>query len=410
MNICLVIISNGWGGAETVVYELARHLREKGEDVSIILNQEIIKYYENIEGVDIFNIGAVYSHKNLIRSIINPDLKTNRHSISKTFPWPFFNEILRYIYFGKIKSKISLYLLDRKIEIIHSHLENSHLLLSNIKNTKTPWVGTIHGPRYVEKRNKIYRTLTLKKWKAKNLKFSLYKMDKITFVSGWLLNVYDNVIPIKNKSMVIFNGIKVSEFQVNYEQNKKLTTNFNLLFPGGNKLWKGIDLLIDSLSKIREEIPNIHLYITRDVPKNDYIRQIVKDKNLDKNVTFTGFLTVEEYRTLLSQIDILVMPSRAEAFGIVFLEAMAMGKPIIASNNGGIPEFLVDGKNGYLIKERAELVYYIVCLYKNKELIKKIGQNNRRDVELFSWEHITEKYSELYKSLITNIEHNKTSI
>ncbi len=48
MNICLLLISDGWGGAEAVVYELAKHLRDKGENVSLILNQEINQYFSNI--------------------------------------------------------------------------------------------------------------------------------------------------------------------------------------------------------------------------------------------------------------------------------------------------------------------------------------------------------------------------
>ena len=59
MNVCLVLISDGWGGAETVVYELARHLRDKGENVSIILNKEILKFYDDLEDVEVFDIGCV---------------------------------------------------------------------------------------------------------------------------------------------------------------------------------------------------------------------------------------------------------------------------------------------------------------------------------------------------------------
>ena len=72
MNICLVLISDGWGGAETVVYELARNLQDRGERVSLILNQEILKHYAGLKGVKIFNIGCMNNPLALARSIMLP--------------------------------------------------------------------------------------------------------------------------------------------------------------------------------------------------------------------------------------------------------------------------------------------------------------------------------------------------
>ena len=60
MNICQVIISDGWGGAGEVVYELSRYLQDKGQHVSIILNEEIVKYFTDINNINLINIGTLY--------------------------------------------------------------------------------------------------------------------------------------------------------------------------------------------------------------------------------------------------------------------------------------------------------------------------------------------------------------
>lgn len=402
MNICLVIISDGWGGAETVVYELARHLRDKGESVSIILNQEILKFYDNLEGIEIFNIGYAYNHQKLIKSIIFPKLKANGGAGLSSFPWPILNELLRPIHFRRIRKEITKFLSDKNVDVINTHLENSDILFSCLNDLKIPWIGNIHGPHLPRLQKKDIRSvLTFKKWKAKMLKNALYEMDKIIFVSDWLSNIFNNILMIENKSVVIRNGIKSSNFQKDSLPPLKLKGDFNLLFPGGGKLWKGIDLLIGALHKVKNEIPDIHLYITRKVPQNHLLRKMVKDFGLEENVTFSGLLPLQEYRSLLNSIDVLCMPSKKEAFGIVFLEAMAMGKPIIAANRGGVPEFIVNGRNGILVEPNSdEVADAISYLYENEDLRKEIGRTNLEDVKNFDWSSIINKYIDVYRETL----------
>jgi glycosyltransferase involved in cell wall biosynthesis len=401
MNVSLVLISDGWGGAETVVYELARHLRDKGENVSIILNQEIIKFYNDLEDVEIFNIGYAYHPKRLIKSIISSKLIVDEKSDTlHSSPWNFLNEFLRPIYFRRIRKEIIRFLSEKKVDVVHSHLMNSDILVSCLKHLKIPWIGTIHGPYLLRLQKKDIRSvLTLKKSKAKMLGETLYKMDKIIFVSNWLLNTFKDIMPTDDKSVVIHNGIKLSEFQRNLIPTLKLKGNFNLLFPGGGKLWKGIDLLIVALNKVKNKIPDVHLYITRNVSQNHLLKKMVKDFGLEEKVTFSDHLPLPEYRSLLNSIDVLCMPSKKEAFGIVFLEAMAMGKPLIAANRGGIPEFIVNERNGILIEPNSdEIADAILYLYKNKDLRNEMGRNNLEDIKKYNWSPIVDKYIEVYKN------------
>jgi glycosyltransferase involved in cell wall biosynthesis len=96
----------------------------------------------------------------------------------------------------------------------------------------------------------------------------------------------------------------------------------------------------------------------------------------------------------------LVMPSRDEAFGIVFLEAMALGKPTIASNAGGIPEVVKDGRNGILVKPQPDQIAgAIVRLYRDEGLRTEMSHNNLQDVTKYDWSRIVDDFMSVYREV-----------
>jgi glycosyltransferase involved in cell wall biosynthesis len=128
---------------------------------------------------------------------------------------------------------------------------------------------------------------------------------------------------------------------------------------------------------------------------------MVNDLDLEQNVTFVGFLQPEKYLETLNSVDALNLPSRIEAFAITVIEAMALGKPVITSNTGGIPEIIKEGRNGILVEpEPDQIARAIIYLYENEGLRKKISQNNREDVINYDWKPIVKQYMAVYRELI----------
>jgi glycosyltransferase involved in cell wall biosynthesis len=97
-----------------------------------------------------------------------------------------------------------------------------------------------------------------------------------------------------------------------------------------------------------------------------------------------------------------VFPSIYEAFGIVLLEAMACGKPVVASNVGGIPFVVEEGKTGLLFESGnvEDLADKIVTILKDEELREKMGEAGRERAKEFTWDKIAERTVEVYKEIL----------
>jgi starch synthase len=405
VNICLVIISAGWAGAETVVHELARHLRDRGENVSVILNQEILHYYSDLEDVRLFNIGALFSVRGLARSILSPGIgRESTASPGKAFPGKvYLTTLLReQMCYRRLESSLAQCILDNDVDILHAHLTTAIVLASGLRRRlDIPVIGTLHGTtaRGLEQPQGIrWLLLPSINWKRCRLAKALGKADMLTAVSDFELGAVENCgIPIRHKSTVIPNGINLLEIQKTKPPVSTLKGGFKLLFPGGGRLVKGGDLLIKALPKVKEQIPTVHLYVAGEVPQGHVMRRLAAAGTLADSVTFVGLLSPREYRQLLRSVDALVMPSREEGFGIAFLEAMALGKPAIAGNVGGVTDIIENGKNGLLVEpEPGRVADAIVYLHERQDVREAMVRNGLEYVSTFDWSHIVNRYLQLY--------------
>jgi glycosyltransferase involved in cell wall biosynthesis len=131
------------------------------------------------------------------------------------------------------------------------------------------------------------------------------------------------------------------------------------------------------------------------------LRRQVADLGLDENVVFTGHRT--DMRRLLGACDIFTMPSFEEPFGLVFAEAMAMSKPVVALSSGGALEVVADGETGLLSPpgDAVALADNISLLLGDPALRDRMGRAGRERVErLFRPERLCEDYAAFYRALV----------
>jgi glycosyltransferase involved in cell wall biosynthesis len=147
----------------------------------------------------------------------------------------------------------------------------------------------------------------------------------------------------------------------------------------------------------------LFLKIAGDGPMAEKLKQDAKEMEIDKNIEWLGWLNnSNELGKFFNSIDIFLMPSRRESFGVSAVEASASGLPVIASNFGGIPEIVQDGKSGFLVNpDNAEgLGKAIIIVAKDKELRARMGYEGRKFVaNKYDWNSNVEQMIEIYKQV-----------
>lgn len=176
----------------------------------------------------------------------------------------------------------------------------------------------------------------------------------------------------------------------------------SVLFVGLLEKVKGADVLIRAIPKIKEKIPQICVYIAGEGSQKRKLIKLSKELSVDKNIEFLGYISGDKKNYLYSSVDVCCVPSMYESFGIVLLEAMSFGKPVIASNVGGIPYILEDGKTGFLFElgNVDDLAEKIINLILDTNLKTKLGKAGFEKVKDFNWKVIADRTVSVYKEVL----------
>ena len=215
-----------------------------------------------------------------------------------------------------------------------------------------------------------------------------------------------------DKFVVIHNGIDMNRFTCypNQGLNKRAELGFEpdtpmLTIVGRLTAQKGHRYLMDALPVIRDRFPDLRLLIVgddspHDVSTKEMIFQQVQALGLTDNVIFLG--QRRDVPDILCATDLFVLPSLWEGFGLAVAEAMAAGKPVVASRVDGIPEVVEDGVTGILVppQDPGALARAILFLLGNKQRAEAMGQAGRERIErCFTLNRMVSQWDELYQHL-----------
>jgi glycosyltransferase involved in cell wall biosynthesis len=163
---------------------------------------------------------------------------------------------------------------------------------------------------------------------------------------------------------------------------------------------KAIDQLISLMKNLNSAY--VHLLIMGAGPQEQALREQAGALQLKERIHFLGHLGEAEKFKLLRMCDIYVSTSQHEGFGLVFLEAMASGLPVICYDHGGQTDFLENDHTGYLVQLNDEtlLIQYCQRLILNADLRQQMGQENLKRVEDFYIDHCAACYENLFSEVI----------
>jgi phosphatidylinositol alpha-1,6-mannosyltransferase len=174
-------------------------------------------------------------------------------------------------------------------------------------------------------------------------------------------------------------------------QSKIILTVGRLIFsePG-----KGVDMVIRALPKVLGTIPDTYYVVVGDGDYRSSLERLADEMGVRDRVLFVGVIGEDILKAYYSKAHIFALPSRQEGFGVVFLEAMAFGKPVIGGNHGGIPEVVKDGVTGFLVEygNVEALANHLILLMHNEEERKRMGEAGRQLVnETYTFEHFRQR-------------------
>jgi glycosyltransferase involved in cell wall biosynthesis len=204
---------------------------------------------------------------------------------------------------------------------------------------------------------------------------------------------------LEERIKVVPHGVDVSRFAPTEKDSKGIS----LLFVGELEERKGIRYLIEAFGSIINIHEDIELILVGKGTQELELKQLTRKLNLEKHIKFAGYVDgwSNEITDYYNSADIFVFPSLKEGFGMVLVEAMACGLPVISTNTSAIPE--VVGDAGILVEPRNPRVLAdaIIRLIEDIGLRKRLGKKGRRRVvEEFTWDIVTDKILGIYEEVI----------
>jgi glycosyltransferase involved in cell wall biosynthesis len=218
------------------------------------------------------------------------------------------------------------------------------------------------------------------------------------------------------KSFIAYGGVDTNVFHMNYSvddlrQRLELEGYNVLLYVGRVSPHKGIEVLIRALRHLPFNTKLLVVGPIGDQRYIDYLKRLAH-KISPERVLFTGFVETQMLPRFYNLCDVFVLPSVyydylghyhrfPELLGLVKFEAMACGKPVVVSNVGGLPEQIINGKHGYIVKERSEheLAKAIGNLLADDRIRKEMGYRGSELIQTrFTWHTIAKKAIQFYKS------------
>jgi glycosyltransferase involved in cell wall biosynthesis len=201
------------------------------------------------------------------------------------------------------------------------------------------------------------------------------------------------------KVCVIHYGLQ----QRKQESPLPLTGSPAILFVGGNFFRKGLPLLMQAAAALRSRFPDIHLHVVGKDPNQPAIAALAAKLNLTRSVTFHGRRPNDHVRRLMAGAGIFALPSVTEGFGLVYLEAMQAGLPVIATRVGGAHEVFVENSEAVFVDpgDVREMAQAIEKIASDQKFAAALKEGGRKAASRFTVESMVEQTEALWEHLLS---------
>lgn len=376
------------GGTEVAIYELGKRLVNKGCEVVLVTpTPSDTSKCKDDSGMEICRVPVP-----LELSMLSPI-----HFYGRLFPPPLTSTRTLLKILKKNK--------NGKIDILHQfhlfYLGATCVLAKKI--LKIPLITSLMGWDTYDPLH------PLPKIQQPYLNLIMEHSNLITSPSKRLLPYISQAC--KGKVRVIPHGVDLCRFNILVDQNEQKeklgVKSDEILALAVQRLAprKAVEYLIYAMSIVSKENPKVKLLIVGDGPEKARLMELTKKLGINRNVAFKGSVDSQDLPKYYLACDIFVLHSLYEQFGIVLVEAMACGKPVISTKVGAIPDIVENEKTGLLVepKNPKQLADAILKLANDEKLRKRLGEEGMKKAkEKYDWNIIVEEYLNAYEQLIKN--------
>jgi N-acetyl-alpha-D-glucosaminyl L-malate synthase BshA len=373
MRIAIVCYPT-FGGSGVVATELGLELARRGHEIHFITYSQPVRL-----------------------ALLNPNVHYHEVNVPE---YPLFHyQPYELALSSKLVDMVKLY----KIEVLHVHYAIPHAYAGYMakqmlkdEGIDIPMVTTLHGTDITLVGNHPFYKPAVT--------FSINKSDFVTSVSQSLKDDTLKLFNIKNEIQVIPNFIELDKIKkedkspcqrsVMANDEERIITHISNF-----RKVKRIPDIIAIFNKIQKEIP-AKLMMVGEGPEKEKAEHLCRELGIQDKVIFFG--NSNEIDTILCQTDLFLLPSKTESFGLVALEAMACGVPVISSNAGGLPEVNKDGFSGYLseVGDVDSMANNALKILRNQTDLDQFKKNALINAQQFDIKKILPLYEDLYQRAI----------
>lgn len=359
------------GGVESHVLELSKHLIKRGHDVAVVTTRlEGTKEREKVEGV--------------------PTIRVEPMTIQYSTP---------------VVPKVRKVLLDLDYDILHGHSPPPLMSFFGVRSAykkDVPFILTYHCD--LELPN-IFGPLMVQLYERTIGTYTVSKSDRIVTTTTTYGATSRAVW--HEEADIIPNAVDAQRFHPDNsgeEVRKKhdLGDDNVVLYVGRIVYHKGLEYFVRSAKYLGDDTKHILVGDGDFMPE---LKKIAKRENIEDKVIFAGRIPNKELPKYYAATDVFVLPSvsRLEAFGIVTMEAMASGVPVVVSDIPGVREVITEGRHGMLAEpmNSKDLAGKIRTILENPDMAERMGKLGRQRIEdKFTWQTVAQNIEEVYEELL----------
>ena len=293
--------------------------------------------------------------------------------------------------------KIGTYLKEGKFDILHAHGYKADVYgYRAAKEAGTPTIATAH--------NWPGKTIKLRCYAAFDRRI-LRRFDHVCAVSNQVKEQLERSGVPAGRITLISNGIPLDQFSGGLPRLRSelgLQANRIVGFVGRLAEEKGLLHLFAAIPEIVTAAPDVVFVLVGDGPLRATLEALVRQLHLERNVVFLG--QRRDLADIYASLDIFVLPSLGEGLPLAVLEAMAAGKPVIATRTGAIPQVVTDSRNGFLVDpgDAKQLCEAVSALLQRKDLREEFGRDAYTCVkEKYTCEQMAEHYLAVYRRVLS---------